>query len=53
MRHELREIHGKVGWGIIILASGHAMAALYHHYGLRDRVLGRMLPLARKSEPEA
>ena len=41
MRHELREIHGKVGWGIIILASGHAMAALYHHYGLRDRVLGR------------
>jgi cytochrome b561 len=53
MRHELRELHGKVGWAIIILALGHAMAALYHHYGLRDRVLGRMLPLARKSEPEA
>jgi cytochrome b561 len=49
-RHELREIHEKVGWTIIILAFGHAMAALYHHYGLHDRVLGRMLPLARRSE---
>lgn len=46
-RHELREIHEKVGWAIIILAGGHALAALYHHYFLRDRVLGRMLPLAR------
>jgi cytochrome b561 len=49
-RHELREIHEKVGWAIIILALGHALAALYHHYFLRDRVLGRMLPLARKAE---
>jgi cytochrome b561 len=47
MRHELREIHEKVGWGIIIIAFGHALAGLYHHYVLRDRVLGRMLPLAR------
>jgi cytochrome b561 len=46
-RHELREIHEKVGWAIIILAGGHALAALYHHYFLKDRVLGRMLPLAR------
>jgi cytochrome b561 len=49
-RHELREIHEIVGWSIIILALGHALAALYHHYALHDRVLGRMLPLARKSE---
>lgn len=48
MRHELREIHEKVGWSIIIIAFAHAMAALYHHYGLHDRVLGRMLPLARR-----
>ena len=48
-RHELREIHEKVGWAIIILAFGHAMAALYHHYSLKDRVLGRMLPLARRA----
>jgi len=46
-RHEVREIHEKVGWGIVILAFGHALAALYHHYRLHDRVLGRMLPWAR------
>jgi cytochrome b561 len=50
LRHELREIHEKVGYGIIILAVGHSLAALYHHYGLHDRVLGRMLPWARRSE---
>ena len=53
MRHELREIHEKVGWAIMALAAGHAVAALYHHYALRDRVLGRMLPWARRSEPAA
>ena len=49
VRHDIREIHEKVGWAIIILAFGHALAALYHHYFLKDRVLGRMLPLARRS----
>ncbi|MBW0006543.1 MAG: cytochrome b/b6 domain-containing protein [Sphingomonas sp.] len=49
-RHELREIHEKVGYGIVILALGHALAALYHHYALHDRVLGRMLPWARRTE---
>jgi cytochrome b561 len=47
VRHDIREIHSTVGWIIIILALGHALAALYHHYFLKDRVLGRMLPLAR------
>jgi cytochrome b561 len=47
MRHELREIHDKVGWAIIILAGCHAAAALYHHYALKDRVLRRMLPVKR------
>ena len=45
--HQLQDIHNWVGWAIIILALGHALAALYHHYFLRDRVLGRMLPSAR------
>jgi len=44
MRHDLREIHSTVGWTIIIIAFGHALAALYHHYVLKDRVLMRMLP---------
>jgi cytochrome b561 len=49
-RHLLREVHSWVGWGIIVLALGHALAALYHHYRLHDRVLGRMFPPARRSE---
>jgi cytochrome b561 len=28
----------------VIIAVGHALAALYHHYMLKDRVLIRMLP---------
>jgi cytochrome b561 len=52
-RHLLSEFHEKIGWAIVIIAFGHALAALYHHYGLHDRVLGRMLPWARKSERPA
>jgi cytochrome b561 len=50
-RHLMAESHQYVAWGIVIIASGHALAALYHHYKLHDRVLGRMFPPAR--EPEA
>jgi cytochrome b561 len=49
-RHTLHDLHEKIGWAIVIIAFGHALAALYHHYKLHDRVLGRMLPLARRSE---
>lgn len=52
-RHTLHGLHENVGWAIVILALGHALAALYHHYALHDRVLGRMLPLARRSERSA
>ncbi len=44
---QLQDIHNWVGWAIIMLALGHALAALYHHYILKDGVLGRMLPRAR------
>ena len=50
LRHEIREIHQWVGYTIVVIAFGHALAALYHHYALRDRVLGRMFPPARRSE---
>lgn len=52
LRNELLEIHEKVAWAIIIVALGHAVAALYHHYVLKDRVLVRMLPLARAISSE-
>lgn len=52
-RHLIHSLHEYVGWAIVIIAFGHALAALYHHYKLHDRVLGRMLPLARRSEQAA
>ncbi len=48
LRHDLREIHEWIGWAIIGLALIHALAALYHHYVLKDRVLQRMLPAVRR-----
>jgi len=52
-RHLMAEFHEKIGWAIVIIAFAHALAALYHHYKLRDRVLGRMFPPARRSESAA
>ncbi|SNB64642.1 cytochrome b561 [Arboricoccus pini] len=37
-------LHNYVAWTIIVLAGVHALAALVHHYLLRDGVLRRMLP---------
>jgi len=37
-------IHGWFGWTIIILATVHALVALFHHYALRDNLLARMMP---------
>ena len=45
--HTLMERHNQIGWAIIVIAAGHAAAALYHHFVLRDRVLVRMLPRGR------
>jgi cytochrome b561 len=45
---QLLELHNWVGWTIVILALLHALAALYHHYVLKDRVLERMLPSAAR-----
>ncbi len=43
-RHLIRELHDYAAWTIIIVAAGHSLAALYHHYAVKDRVLERMLP---------
>lgn len=40
----LSEIHTVAAWSIIVLAGLHAVAALFHHYALRDGVLQRMMP---------
>jgi len=44
LAHMVEGLHNYVGWSIIIVAVGHAAAALIHHFVLRDRVLGRMAP---------
>src|SRR3954452_7673052 len=49
--HLLQEIHGKIGWAIVIVALGHAGAAFYQHFVLGNAVLDRMLPGRRKAAP--
>ncbi|MFK3705438.1 cytochrome b [Klebsiella sp. NPDC088457] len=44
LRHSLGQWHNNVAWALIVLACGHALTALAHHYLLRDNVLRRMLP---------
>lgn len=46
LAHEVQGLHNWVGWAIVIIAAGHAVAALIHHFVLRDRVLARMAPAA-------
>lgn len=43
------EIHELLAWGVVLLASLHAAAALFHHYIFRDSTLVRMLkPVSTK-----
>ena len=51
--HLVGEIHNWVGWTIIVLAAGHAAAALFHHFVLHDDVLWRMLPGRHARHEEA
>ena len=44
--------HTQVGWVLLGLIGLHAIAALYHHYVLKDHVLKTMLPLSRRAEIE-
>lgn len=47
LAHWFEWFHNYTAWTIIILAFGHAIAALAHHYVLKDDVLKRMLPIGR------
>ncbi|MFL6740733.1 MAG: cytochrome b [Sphingomicrobium sp.] len=49
VRMQLHELHEWTAYAIAALALGHALAALYHHYVLKDRVLVRMLPRGARS----
>jgi cytochrome b561 len=43
----VKDIHETLANGLVILAGLHAVAALIHHWILRDRTLVRMLPFSR------
>jgi cytochrome b561 len=49
----VNEIHNLLAYAILGLAALHALAALFHHYVLRDDVLLRMLPGRRARRMEA
>lgn len=41
-----REAHEMIAWLLLALVAAHVLAALWHHFALRDNVLRRMLPSA-------
>ena len=43
LAEQFEDLHNWIAWAIIVLAAGHAAAALFHHYVLKDAVLSRML----------
>ncbi|MFL5516176.1 MAG: cytochrome b [Gemmatimonadales bacterium] len=49
----IHELHQWAGNAIVILAALHALAALFHHFWLRDDVLLRMLPGRHTRRAEA
>ena len=45
--------HFTLAWSLLVLVTGHAGMALYHHFIRRDAVLRAMLPGGRSEEKEA
>ncbi|MFE8072194.1 cytochrome b [Marinobacteraceae bacterium S3BR75-40.1] len=48
MEDSAGEVHEWVAWSLIVLAGGHALAALKHHFIDKDRTLMRMLGRSSK-----
>jgi cytochrome b561 len=49
LRSLIGAIHAYMTNGLLIVALSHSAAALFHHYVLRDDVLGRMLRMRTKA----
>jgi cytochrome b561 len=45
-------IHELLAWAIVIVAALHALAALTHHFVIRDRTLVRMLKPVKRTPPQ-
>ena len=48
LKHQAEETHEFLFWVLATIIAVHALAALWHHYRLRDRTLARMLPGAER-----
>jgi cytochrome b561 len=48
LKQQARDTHELLFWMLAATIAVHAFAALWHHYRLRDRTLGRMLPWAER-----
>jgi len=44
MKHLAHEVHEYLFWTLVVVAAGHALAALVHHFHDKDATLTRMLP---------
>jgi cytochrome b561 len=44
VHHLFGDLHNWIGWTIILLAAAHGVAALVHHFMLKDGMLWRILP---------
>jgi cytochrome b561 len=48
LAEQMEEVHGEVLWPVLLALVGlHAVAALWHHFVLKDETLKRMLPFRR------
>ncbi|MEO5805847.1 cytochrome b [Devosia sp.] len=48
LERTVENLHNLTAWTIIYLVAGHAGAALFHHYWVKDGVLARMMPAWRE-----
>lgn len=47
-----RSRHEWLFWALVLVAAGHAFAAIYHQFVMRDNVLGRMWPASLQRKPK-
>lgn len=45
LSNRLENLHSLVAWSLMALVTGHALAALFHHYIVKDGALRRMIPV--------
>lgn len=51
LKQQAQDTHELLFYALALTILIHAAAALWHHYGVKDRTLTRMLPLGRRPAP--